>query len=55
MYGLMWNEEKIKGLPEKENHKRILCMKDCITIDNYNKNKRRENWMRNRLNKILDN
>ena len=55
MYGLMWNEEKIKGLPEKENHERILCMKDCITIDNYNKNKRRENWMRNRLNKILDN
>ena len=54
IYSLMWNKEKRKGLPEKENLERISCMKDCIVIEKYNKNKRRENWMRNRLKDILD-
>ena len=54
IYDLMWNEEKNKGLPEKENLERISCMQDCIVIENYNKNKRRENWMRNKLKDILD-
>ncbi len=54
VYDLMWNEEKRKGLPEKENLERISCMQDCIVIENYNKNKQRENWMKKRLKDILN-
>ena len=54
VYNMMWNEEKRKGLPEKENLERISCMQDCIVIENYNKNKRRENWMKKRLKDILN-
>ena len=53
LYDLMWNEEKRKGLPEKENLERLSCMKDCLVIDIYNRNKWNENWMRTRLNDIL--
>ena len=53
VYSIMWNEEKRKGLPEKENLERISCMQDCIVIEEYNKNKRRENWMKNKLKDIL--
>ena len=54
VYSLMWNEEKKQGLPEKENLERILCMKDCIRIANYNKDQLREDWMRTRLKGVLE-
>ena len=54
LYDLMWNEEKRKGLPEKENLERISCMKDCLVIDIYNRDKLSEKWMRNRLKSILE-
>ena len=54
IYGLMWNEEKRKGLSEKENPERIVCMQDCIVIDSYNRDKVNENWMKTKLKGILD-
>lgn len=53
IYDIMWNEEKRKGLPEKENQERILCMQDCIVMDIYNKDKRSENWMKKELERVL--
>ena len=54
IYDLMLHEEKRKGLPIKENPDRIVCMQDCIVLDNYNKEKLQENWMKNKLAEILE-
>ncbi len=54
VYDLMWNEEKRKGISENENPERIVCMKDCIIIDSYNRDKVNENWMKTKLKGILD-
>lgn len=51
----MWNEEKRKGLSERENPERMLCMQDCIIMDIYNKDKWSEYWFRNRLKEIFEN
>ena len=54
VYSLMWNEEKRKGLSEKENPERMLCMQDCIIMDIYNKDKWSEKWFKNKLREILE-
>ncbi len=53
VYDLMWNEENRKGLLEKENPDRLLCMQDCIVLDIYNRAKMNQTWMENRLKEIF--
>ena len=50
MYGLLWNDRMQKGLPLRvEDPVWKQGLLDCLTINIYNKNKYREDRMRQRL------